>query len=77
MAWYDRDPDGVSILQMTDLETFKRLPASILRPWLIHERDEAYKYLVEATDTVAIHRAQGKIQLVQRMLKLLDTAQTI
>lgn len=61
---------------MTDLESFKRLPASILRPWLSHERDEAYKYLAEGSDPVAIHRAQGKVQLIQRMLKLLDLSQS-
>jgi hypothetical protein len=60
---------------MKDLEVFQRLPASLLRPWLTKERDEAYKYLAEAPDPVAIHRAQGKVQFIQRMQDLLDKSQ--
>lgn len=56
---------------MTDAEIFSRLPASVLNPWLAKERDEAYKYLAEATDPVAIHRAQGKVQFIQRMQNML------
>jgi hypothetical protein len=61
---------------MKDLEVFQRLPASVLRPWLTKERDDAYKYLAEAMDPVVIHRAQGKVQFIQRMQELLEKSQS-
>jgi hypothetical protein len=44
----------------------------VFKPWLERERDSAYKYLAEATDSVMLHRAQGKVLLIERMLSLLD-----
>lgn len=55
---------------------FARIPASVLRPWLAKEREDAYRYLAEGVDAVAIHRAQGKVQLVERMMKMLDESQS-
>jgi hypothetical protein len=39
--------------------------------WLDAQHDEAVKYLVEARDPVAIHRAQGKAAFVAEIKKLL------
>jgi hypothetical protein len=61
---------------MNEMEVFARVPASVLRPWLAKEREDAYKYLAGAADPVAIHRAQGKVHLVERMLDLLDKSQS-
>lgn len=61
---------------MKDLEVFARVPASILRPWLEKERADAYRYLSEGTDDVVIFRAQGKVQFVEKVIKLLDEAQS-
>lgn len=59
-----------------DLETF----ASILKPtqfraWLDAERDRAVKELVAGTDMVLVHRAQGRVHLVDKMLALIDKVQ--
>lgn len=62
----------------TELEAF----ASILKPtqfkaFLDAERDRAIKELASATDMVNVHRAQGRMQLVERMLALLDKAKDL
>lgn len=54
--------------------------ASILKPtqfraFLDAERERAVKELIAVTDMVLVHRAQGRVQLVERMLALLDKAQ--
>jgi hypothetical protein len=51
---------------------FRQLPDAYLRPWLLHEKAEAYKFMINATDPVNIYRMQGQAQLVERMLALLD-----
>ena len=58
-----------------DREVFSRIPASVLKPWLESERQDAYRFLAEATDIVGLHRAQGRVLLVERMLKLLESCQ--
>jgi hypothetical protein len=58
--------------QIEDAEVFSRIPAHVFKPWLERERDSAYKYLAEATDSIMLHRAQGKVLLIERMLSLLD-----
>lgn len=62
----------------TELEAF----ASILKPtqfraFLDAERDRAIKDLVGATEMALVHRAQGRMQLVERMLALLDKAKDL
>lgn len=57
---------------MKDTEIFSRIPANILRPWLEKERTDAYRYLAEGVDNVALFRAQGKVQFVEKVLRLLD-----
>lgn len=61
-----------------ELEAF----ASILKPtqfraFLDAERDRTIKELAGATDMVNVHRAQGRMQLVERMLALLDKAKDL
>jgi hypothetical protein len=58
-----------------DLEVFVRIPSNVLRPWLEKERADAYKYLAEGTENVVLFRAQGKVQFVEKVIKLLDEAQ--
>lgn len=43
-----------------------------LRDVLAGERDEALKYLIQSGDPVAIHRAQGRVKLVEELLAALD-----
>ncbi len=62
----------------SELEAF----ASILKPTLFRafldaERDRAYKELAAATDMLVVHRAQGRLQLVEKMLALLDKAKDL
>lgn len=61
---------------MNDLEVFRHIPQSALRPWLEKERAAAYKYLAEAADPVGIHRAQGKVQFVEKMISIFDKLQS-
>lgn len=56
-------------------ETFTRIPKNVLVPWLDLEKADAYRYLVEATDPVSIHRAQGKLAFIDKMRKLLEQYQ--
>lgn len=58
----------------TDLETFSVMPAHVLRPWLLKERDEIYRHLISALDPSQLAQWQGKGQLVERMLHALDKA---
>ena len=60
---------------MSDNEVFQRMPASVLRPWLEKEREKEYRYLAEGVEMPMIHRAQGRVLVIERMLKLLDSAQ--
>lgn len=45
-----------------------------LRERLEVERQRAYKYLGSTIDLVSIHRAQGRLNLVEELLADLDTA---
>jgi hypothetical protein len=58
-----------------DLEIFSRIPRNVLRPWLEKEKADAYRYLAEGTDNVVLFRAQGKVQFVEKLIKLLDESQ--
>lgn len=60
------------------LELFRQLSAhNGLDAWLKHEKADAVKYLVEARDPVAIHRAQGKSLFIDEMTKLLDKVKNL
>jgi hypothetical protein len=42
--------------------------------WLEHEKGIAVSALVMSRDPVALHQAQGKVQLIEHMLDLLSNA---
>lgn len=57
------------------LDAFRRLSEdNRFREWLTAERDSALKYLVGATDMVVVHRAQGQIQLLDKILDCMEKA---
>ena len=63
---------------MTDLTLLRRVADDRgLREFLAAERVEAIKYLTKAGDQVSIHRAQGRVQLVEELLAHLDKAQNL
>lgn len=47
-----------------------------MRDWLEVQRATAFKTLATDRDPVGLHQAQGKVQLLDRMLALLDKSQT-
>jgi hypothetical protein len=63
---------------MNDLEHFKHIAGdNLFRQWLEKERDHSLRYLVSATDTTVISRAQGIVQLIEKMIQLLDKAKSL
>lgn len=46
-----------------------------MREWLDAQRAAAIKTLAVDRDVVGLHQAQGKLQLVERMISLLEKAQ--
>jgi hypothetical protein len=46
----------------------------VMREWLTTQRDAAIKTLTVDRDPPGLHQAQGKVQLLDRMLALLDKA---
>lgn len=61
-----------------DLEVFRRLGEdNRLRAWIDRERTLALSYLIGATDSVAIHRAQGQVHLIDKMIELIDKAKLL
>lgn len=62
---------------MNDVDAFSRIPESVLRPYLVRKREEALKYLIAQSDMAMIHRQQGRVQLVEEMLDLLDKAKNL
>lgn len=62
---------------MNDLERFARIPESVLRPYLEKKRDDAIRFLVAQADMVQVHRQQGRVQLVEEMLELLDKSKNL
>lgn len=53
-------------------DLYARLPRTLMKAWIVGEKADAYRFLAEGTDPVAIHRAQGRVLLLERMNKLLD-----
>jgi hypothetical protein len=63
---------------MNDLEYFARIAGdNAFRQWLEAERNESIKYLTAATDQIQIYRAQGKVQLLEKMLVHLEKAKNL
>lgn len=55
---------------MSDLQYFARVSGdSALRAWLEQQRVGAIKYLTEATEITQIHRAQGRVRLIDEILE--------
>lgn len=57
---------------MTDAEVFARIPKSVFKPWLEQQREAQYKILSHNPDPKVLSRAQGAVQLIEKMLSLLD-----
>lgn len=63
---------------MAQVESFRRVCQDTqFRAWVQAEREQALKYLVAGTDAVVIHRAQGQIQLLDKMLECMDKAKDL
>ncbi len=62
---------------MTDLEIFSRIPESLLGPFLKRQQEQAYKVLSTNKDMATLHQYQGRVQLVDEMLNLLDKAKSL
>lgn len=64
--------------EVNDVESFRRIAGdNPLRAWLEAQRGESIKYLTSAVDPIAVYRAQGQVQLVEKMLILLDKAKDL
>jgi len=58
---------------MTDLEAFEYVGRdNRFRQWLTGEREAALKIMVRSTDMPVIHRAQGIVQMLDKMLELME-----
>lgn len=63
---------------MSSLQPFARVCEDrAFRAFLEEVRDDAYKYLAQATDPTVIYRAQGKVQFVESLLTHLDKAKDL
>ena len=58
--------------ELTPFQSVQR--PQLLRDWLTAQRDAAFKTLTVDRDPVGLHQAQGKVQLLDRMIALLDKA---
>lgn len=59
-----------------DLRVFAAVQQpQLMRAWLNAQRDMAVKGLLAGRDLVVIHQAQGRVQILDKMLELLDKAQ--
>lgn len=54
-----------------EIELFARMPTNQFEAWLDEQHAVAVRYLSEAMEPVAIHRAQGKVLFINEMKKLL------
>ena len=63
---------------MKDIEYFARISGdNLFKQWLDKERVEAIKYLTHAADLVAVHRAQGRIQLLDDLISRLEASKNL
>ncbi len=61
-----------------ELEKLRRVAHDAqLREWLEHEKTSAVKVLTVVTEPVLFHRAQGKYELANRLLELLEKAKDL
>lgn len=60
------------------LDLFARLHNTPgFRQWIAAEHDEAYKYLLNAAELPIVHRAQGRLQLLDEIIKHMDKAKDL
>lgn len=63
---------------MNQLESFRRLAEdSRFREWLTREREQTISYLADAVPVHVIHRAQGQLQLLDKMIELIEKAKVL
>ena len=55
-------------------ELFSRLGGHLFEKWLDSELVDAMKYLMQATDPVALHRAQGTALFIEKINKHIAAA---
>lgn len=61
---------------VVERELFLRMPKALAEQWLAWEQAEAYKYLASAGDMLMIYRAQGRLQIIEKMQSLLQRYHT-
>lgn len=57
-----------------EIELFDHLSRTKLRDWLQHKIAVDFDVLTQATDIEQLRKAQGRVGLLQQMVKLLDAA---
>lgn len=63
---------------MSSAEKFRRVcDDRPLREWLDQEANAAIKYLSGASDMVLVHRAQGQLALINKLVDLLEAAKKL
>ena len=63
---------------MKDQDYFARISGDpLFRQWLDKERAEAIKYLVSGMDMVVVHRAQGRVQLLDDLISRLEATKNL
>jgi len=63
---------------VSSAEKFRRIcDDRPLREWLDQEAACAVKYLTGATDMVMVHRAQGQLAVINKLVDLLEAAQKL
>lgn len=61
--------------KIDEVELFAALSrSSAFRGWVEHEIEDDFAVLSQALDIEQIRRAQGRVGILQKMLKLLDEA---
>lgn len=63
---------------MKDTEYFARVAGdNMFKQWLEKERAEAIRYLTSAGDLAMIHRAQGRVQLLDDLLTRVEAGKNL
>lgn len=57
-----------------EIELFDHLSRTRLRDWLQHKIEVDFEVLTQATDIEQLRKAQGRVGLLQQMVKLLEAA---
>lgn len=63
---------------MSEIEHFRRIAGdNPFKAWLEKEKAAQLKYLINAVDPIMVHRAQGQLQLIERIETLLEKAKDL